>query len=408
MLLWRARDTKSLQENPLDSGAFLRVAAPFLNFLISMPFLLKKPRAISSLFSRPMLFLFLFTVFASLSSFYSKFPSYSLFKGWEYLSLVVWASTCCIISGQYLQGVLDTLLLMAALTIASSTFWALVSPSVSLVSMPGSIFGIQLSGYMPILNQNTLGTLGAGVSIMAFFRYLMGHRREYLNLLIGSLLVVFMAQSRTSLIMLCVALIFIIYLRRSFKLIFVLVVFAVIVYVFKNGSESIQAYFQRGQNLEKMESLSGRTYRWAAALEMARQSPFFGYGYASASRFNLQHYIKTGTGDTHSSWTEILIGLGGFGVILYLCVYLSTLIPLWARKRRGRKVEYESQLSNEGLVLLVAQFIRSLTSSGSAMLSADAFFLVVCVILATRLRLYSKSSLNKERTFKVCTQIRQI
>ena len=150
----------------------------------------------------------------------------------------------------------------------------------------------------------------------------------------------------------------------------------------------IGEYIQRGQDVEQMRGMTGRVARWEVAMQMIMRDPVLGYGYGTASRYNLQNFINTMTSDTHSTWIEILISLGVIGFSLFLAGLLSTIKTIGRRvlhnMKREKSIKYHP--STEFLLLISAMVTRSITSSSLAMLSPEAIILIAAASYTVILR----------------------
>jgi O-antigen ligase len=101
-------------------------------------------------------------------------------------------------------------------------------------------------------------------------------------------------------------------------------------------ADDLALAFSRSGRLEEMLSLTGRTEIWAASLDLAAQSPWWGHGFAT-SRELLPQFWQTAHGWTttsaHNLWLQAALGGGLVGVGLLVAGQLAWLRDALRRPR---------------------------------------------------------------------------
>jgi hypothetical protein len=125
-------------------------------------------------------------------------------------------------------------------------------------------------------------------------------------------------------------------------------------------------------------SLTGRTHWWAFAGELVRDNPLVGLGGYAAGRFSVLGQLgATETSTLHSTWVELLVGVGLLGLIPFLITIAATWFNL-LRPANGKPVPpLARELQVESIGIFVLLCCRSIVSDEFIWHPALAFFLVV-------------------------------
>jgi len=205
----------------------------------------------------------------------------------------------------------------------------LLAPQLAL--KPGkSLFGRQLRGVLPVLNPNKVGFVSAVLVLAAPFGFLLTRLRKerifYMTVLLASLPVFILAQSRTSLAGVFFAVLVFLILNKQIKWIVVMCVVTGLLLVCSEFGTIMVDYLRKGENPEMIGTLTGRTVAWEYAWEMFKKSPILGYGFASGARFD----VLGGSSmiGLHGSIFDVLVNLGLVGTIPWLSAIIGTWIQL--------------------------------------------------------------------------------
>lgn len=101
----------------------------------------------------------------------------------------------------------------------------------------------------------------------------------------------------------------------------------------------LQAFVQRGQTTQAIDSLSGRTVIWHAADEVWQQNRVFGLGYYSGHRLGIPG-LQQDQSNIDNTWLETLVDVG---IIGFVPLALFTLVGVW-RLWRSRDLDSDVRL----------------------------------------------------------------
>ena len=79
-------------------------------------------------------------------------------------------------------------------------------------------------------------------------------------------------------------------------------------------SPEIHSYFLRGQTSQQLDSLTGRTQIWSAAVHTWHQHPVFGLGYYTGHRLGIPG-LQEGQSNIDNTWLETLVDVGILGLV---------------------------------------------------------------------------------------------
>jgi O-antigen ligase len=383
-LVFRVRDAQSLASNPLDTAGLYRVGCLGLALLLGL-LALTSPvdRTHERLSTRPFrlycLYVFVVFVGAPLSL---NLPL-TAYRGVELLAGVL------VVAGAFRRAGID-----AVNRILSVIYWFTAASAILIwleaLVMPGTAFArvdtpfpIQLTGVLPAVSANGTGTIGAVLALWSLARLLEPKDRgairpRTLRLLaaLGFVTLVF-AQYRTGTIAAVVGLLVLLGFRARPVVFWVVLAAAFVAIAWGSGILHVAApIFQRGENPEVLSRLSGRLNYWAAALPVWRESPWFGRGLLTASRYEvLAESFSVYVSTIHGTWVEALVGTGVIGVALLAGSFLISSVRALkeATRSNGRIVP---------LVLLSIIAVRSITGSTFEVAgSASLVFITIALIL---------------------------
>lgn len=345
----------------------------------------------------PISLLFVYATVAIISSiFVPDYAFYSMWKGLEVLVDVIIAMAILSSAKPHESG-WTCYRIYIWLSIALLAIWwieAAVIPSEVFLPSRG-IIPYTMHGHLPAYNDNTLAFQSALLSIVFIARYHRakgaGTKAVFLAAIAWALLTLILAQSRTSLLGFLVALSVYLVFNRKFIFFALIIMIALIGFLFAGFSQIAVDYVVRGQSAELFSSLSGRTIGWNAAWELFKESPLFGHGFAAAARTQI---LGTGGASTlHGALFDVLVGVGLMGLFPWLgaITILSWRLYFGAGRIALRSNTIQRSRHAEMLAVLVLVLIRSLTSSGLAM-HDHTFMLFLAVLLYA----YSLNSMPSE------------
>jgi O-antigen ligase len=270
---------------------------------------------------------------------------------------------------------LDTTYVLVSLFAWGALLGALIRPDWALRPLGGAL-GFILEGTMPYLNPNELGFLGAITFLVGIRRVFekanFGLRFFYFSQAFMGFVVVFLAQSRTSLAAVMVGLIFMaVSVRRMRVLVASIVCVGILgLVIFSSAKErqvaaesiqgNVMAYAERGHELTK--TLDGRYYGWMIGLDMLKDAPMLGHGFDMGVRHKGVLYGFPDMSHMHNSHFQVLVNSGVVGYALWLMMFLP---PMFMAFRSyggafsGNTLLERYQVELFAVMLLIA--LRSIT-----------------------------------------------
>ena len=267
-------------------------------------------------------------------------PNYSFYSMWKASELVIDVLVIAVVLSHprpqaSARIAYNTVLTLFAVLMVVYWVEALVVPSAAFLPSRGLI-PYTLQGVMPIMNGNAVAFMTAVLAFAAWCPLLRRGivRRVFWLLVLGSALgMLILAQSRTSLIGLMIAVAIQLFFDRRFGLLLLLSILAALVAASAQISTVTEEYLVRGQSRELVSSLSGRTQGWEAAWASFQQSPVIGRGFAAAARAEILG--TTGASTLHGAVFDVLVGVGLLGFIPWAAAILWTIVQLLGLGRRG-------------------------------------------------------------------------
>lgn len=383
----RQRDAQSLASNPLDPAGLYRVACIGLALLLGSLAITSPAGSLSDrTTTRPVRLYGLYIVVVFIGAPLSVNLPLTAYRGVELVACVV------VIAGAYRrvgsEGPRRILTLIYWVAVFSAIIvWleALIVPG-SAFAPVDSPFPVQLHGVFPVVSANGTGLLGATIGLWSLAQLLSpqdrtGASRRALRVLsVLGFATLILAQYRTGYIATVAGLLVILAFRArvaAFWLVIVLTLMAVV----WGGQLTRQAVpvLERGANTDVLNSLSGRLTYWDSAVDTWRESPYFGGGLLTASRFEV--LAKLGavyTSSIHGTWIEALVGTGVIGLSLLAASFLISIT-------RAVKEAIRPDGLVVPLVLLTILAVRSITGPTFEVAGTDSLvFLAIAMILRDR------------------------
>ena len=329
-LTYRKRSSSEAYSAPVDSAAAYRMLVVFfVGSVLLLRLFLRRTDWLKSLISGIVGCLAWFAMVCVVSSLWSVYWSWTLYKACEYsvdigcLAAIIYVAT----KDEELKTWFDWTWLLYGLLLCAVWIGAFIDPSAGFSTSLEygtagiGLIGYQLVGVFPDVAANGVGEYGAIIGGIALARLLPYSRQRkhtlwYIGLFLFALLTMFFAQSRSSIAGWCMA-VFVIFLfsRRVFMGAVIFLTGAASL-VFSGALQEIWQYLERGQSAAEMSSLSSRLTFWAVAWEKLSDYPLTGLGAWAAGRFAvLSRLGHKQTGTMHSDWIETVVGTSFWGII---------------------------------------------------------------------------------------------
>jgi len=389
-LVLRIRTNDQLASQPLDRAGIFRVACVSAACLLSASlfwkarncFNWKSLRLPKALWAYA---LYALTVFAAVP--FSVDPKLTLYRGLELLAGLFVVS--CVWAGGGEAGIRRAEwsfygfgLIMLVVVWAG----AAISPGLAVIkTVAGSGSSVRLRGTLTQLSFDDVGMFSVVVALWSAARFsltrLQGPRILYAIAGAFSVVTLVASQYRTGYIALAAGLVWVLALRsrRALLVMVVLTLLALALTGVAMGSRAptlhslAKPLLLRGQSVEGVGSLTGRTAWWRRALEVWKESPVFGKGLMTATRFEvLQGLGRDTTATIHNSWIEALLGTGVVGTFFLAISFLGA----WGKVLR-EKMKYGTPVI--AAVLMLALTIRALT--GNSFESFSYWSLLYCFLV---------------------------
>ncbi|HEV2176116.1 MAG TPA: O-antigen ligase family protein [Terriglobia bacterium] len=364
-LILRKRAAGEATSAPVDSAAAFRVGVVTLvGVFLLVRLFLRRTEWLQSLTKGLVGVLTWFTLTAMVSSLWSVYWQWTLYKSCEYAVDVGLLAACVlvIVDEAQMKTLFDWTWIWYGLLLLSVWAGVLYSPDQALSKTFEAgesgigLIGVQLVGVFPDLAANAVGEFSAVLGAVALARLLPIDRRGryeriwYSWLLLAAFTTMFLAQTRSALAGFCVA-VFLIFLfsRRVLHGATIVISSAVLIIVTGVG-ELIMEYLERGQSQGQMLSLSSRLSWWSVAFSKFMDYPLTGLGMWAAGRFGV--LAKLGlkmTATMHSDWIEILVGMSFWGIIPVLTLITWAWVILIRAVLRSRQDPSQNRLSLEAV-----------------------------------------------------------
>jgi O-antigen ligase len=327
-LVWRVRTTQSLDSNPLDPAALVRIGLVTGAGACAFAFLFTSRFAPARL-PTSLRFLLAYIVTAWISALASPLPLQAMYRAYELGIGFLAIAVAFVLLGDR-AGPAIVRIVMGAIGAIVAIIWieALVFPSRAW-SPTVSVFPYELQGYLPSYSTNAVGTFGGFLAVWGLARPDTNRSSAKIaNLaLVGGLATLLAAQYRTGIIGFAAAAAPVIWKRSRAIAVLLAIVTAFAIGVFGSHAITVEAtrVFSKGRP-ELVGSLDSRTVYWHAALPYVRQRPLFGWGLGVESRRVLVSLGDDSTSTIHSTWVEALLGTGLIGTAMLALAYLTATV----------------------------------------------------------------------------------
>jgi hypothetical protein len=374
-LVFRIRDAEALSANPLDSAALYRLACVGLAGMLGWVTLLRSPIARERVrLPFPVLLYAAYDAVVFMGAPLSVAPMLTAYRGVELgVGVLVVVAAVHYAGREAVDRIEQALYAFLVLLVVSVWIGVAAFPGEAVFTDVAPI-PFQIQGVYPAVSSNGVGETGALLFLWSLGARVSGRASGRWNAAfigLGAVTLV-AAQYRTGYLAVAVALM-VLLVARGRRVLAVAAAVAVLFTAFISGKALVQAaepYVLRGQDRELVSGLSGRVELWDNAIPVWRESPLFGKGLLTATRFEVLAPLGFTTVSTiHGTWIEALVGTGIVGVAL-LALYLILLL----------RASLRDLLARGGLVypslLIVFVGIRSITGP-----SFEVFGVAVILLL---------------------------
>lgn len=369
---FRKRSSSESYSNPVDSAATLRILmVAFVGSVLLLRLFLRRTSWLKSMMTGIPGVLLWFTLTAMLSTVWSVYWQWTLYKACEYsvdlatLSVIVYVAR----NSEELKTWFEWTWLMYGLLLCILWSWVVIDPGAALSNKLEygesgiGLIGVQLQGVFPDVSSNDIGQYGAVVAAVGLARLLpMARQRRhtiwYTAVFLFGCATMILAQCRSAIMGFALALFLVYLLSRRVVQGAIIATSGFILFMGSIGDIMIK-YMERGENAAQLTSLSSRLSWWAVAWEKFTDHPLTGLGAWAAGRFGV--LAKLGhkmTASMHSDWLEIIVGTGIWGVIPILIVMIWTWWVLLRFIRDPHLHGIDADLCLEAIAVLSVLTIR--------------------------------------------------
>jgi O-antigen ligase len=331
-LVFRQRDVAQLADNPLDAAALFRVACVGAAIALALPMVLRTPSAHALRAPTAVRLYVMYVVVVFVGALFSVNPGLTTYRGIELLAGVV-----VIVGAMRTAGVdalvrLEQLLYGFVLLLVASVWVGVLAFPAEAVIRDLEPIPFQIQGVYPAISSNGVGELGAILLLWSLGRRLYAGSASRLDgwmVALGAVTLV-AAQYRTGYVAVAAAIALLLVARWRGALAVLAVACTVVVggWGFSTLVDEGAPAVLRGQTPERAAELSGRLYFWDQAIPVWLESPLFGKGLGTATRFEVLEPLGfSSTSTIHGTWIEALVGAGVAGTALLA----AFLVLLWRR-----------------------------------------------------------------------------
>ena len=325
-LVFRVRDAAASASAPVDAWSMLRLGPEALVAgILLVEMLRRQTQWVSSLFRGLLGALAAYGLICTLSSTWSVYASWTLYKSLEFLlDLAVFAFILATVdSVEKFRQILNWVWALYGLELVWTWLGAAIWRSQALDELG------RLSGVWPIVASNSIGVSGAVISVVALARFLArgtqkADRTAYGLLFVFGFISLVASQTRNSLAgFIFGAFVVLLYERRVW--IGVLAgAMAVPAVLFSSLGPKLYDFLLRSQTETQVADLSGRTIWWSYAWQLVTQHPLTGLGAYAAGKFAILGKLGLSeASQIHSDWLEVMVGTSFWGLIPFVIAFLG-------------------------------------------------------------------------------------
>ncbi len=369
-LTFRQRDVRAIVQSPVDSWAIYRIAlVGIVAFVLGVRHTPRQTPWIDSLFRGLVGALATYALISAVSSLWSVYPAWTLYKSLEYLVDVALLAAILVAvpSAETYKSLFDwTWVLLGA---------HLIMVWVGTIVWPEEAFGPQsglipwrIRGAVPPLDQNAVGEYAAILALVALSRIRTGIRgwgsvAFYWMLLLGSLATLFFSQTRVTIVGFVLGFALVFFFSRGRVALGFIIVAVLLILSSHSVYDFMWTLYQRGATEETLLSVSGRREFWGLGWQMFLQRPLTGYGAYAGGRFAVAAKLDPLQSTVYNTYLEVITGTSIWGLMPVLFALFGTWWLLIRYLRNSSSRPLERQLALEGLGVLAVLTVRSFFTS---------------------------------------------
>jgi len=379
-LVFRVRDVASVESSPVDAWAVLRLGPEaIVAGILFYQLLSHRTPWLRSLFQGVIGALAVYGLVCTLSSIWSVYASWTLYKSLEFLlDVSVFALILAQVKSVHaFRNVLNWVWAVYGLELVWTWIGAAIWRSEALDELG------RLSGVWPIVASNSIGVSGAVISVVALARFLArgGKRADriaYGLLFLFGFISLVASQTRNSMAGFIVGAFLVLLYERRVWIGAVVAALAVPAVLLTSLGPKLWDFLLRSQTETQVADLSGRTVWWKIAWDLVMQHPLTGLGAYAAGKFAILGKLGIGeASQIHSDWLEVMVGTSFWGLIPFVAAFLGCWWIIGRSYWDRSLTTGEHQLSAEILGVLGIISVRSFLN---VELSWHAPFLYLAVV----------------------------
>ncbi len=323
-LVFRVRDNQEVASAPVDAWALLRLGPEFIvAAVLGWRLLNRETNWRDSLFKGIVSWLAIYGIVCVISSTWSVYWSWTLYKSLEFLLDVATlaAIMATVSSMEEIRRMGNWVWMLYGFDLVMSWIGAALWPTEALDELG------RLSCPWPVISYNSLGASSALVGIVALARLFRkpekSERAWYSILLVFALVTLIASQTRNSMAGFIVgAFLVVLYERRAWIGVVVGVIGASLLMFTSMGPRVVQ-FLSRDQTESQIAGMSGRGDWWSFAWHQLMQRPLTGFGAYAGGRFAVLGKLGIVTSQIHSDWLEVLTDTSFWGLIPFVVAFIA-------------------------------------------------------------------------------------
>jgi len=317
-LVFTRREVQTQLLNPVDLTTIHRPLVAIILGVVLLPWVLRKFSILNSNFLIPF---FIFSIWRMLTSFWSIYPLWSLYRSIEYFEFLaltaftVWSFN----DFKTLRKWIDWIWIY--LGMLNFTVWIglIIQPNKALVPIyRDSLIPYMLKGIFPAINPNSVSHIGGILALIGLCRMLESKKAKWFFLILWGIATMILSQGRSGMVGFLVGFIIVLILSKRINIFIGTVIMIGFLIFYTDAIPFLWKFFRRGQSLELFFTLSDRINVWKFAWEYVKEKPIGGWGAFAGDRFLVSPKIfGKFASSAHNSWMNLLVNTGFIGTILF-------------------------------------------------------------------------------------------
>jgi hypothetical protein len=380
-LVFRIRDVQAVESDPVDAWSLLRLGPEAVaGGILLMQLISRGTPWLKSLFHGLFKALALYGLVCVLSSTWSVYGSWTLYKSMEFLlDVSVFAMILARVQSlQEFRKILNWTWALYGLELVWTWMGVAIWRGDALDDM-GRLYGV-----WPVVASNSIGVSGAIISIVALSRFLSrseekADRSWYAVMFAFGMISLIASQTRNSMAGFIFGAFLVLLYQRRIWIGVVTTALTVPLLLLTSLGPTVGQFLARDQSETQLEGLSSRMDWWSFAWQQFMHHPVTGLGAYAAGKFAVLGKLGVGTASQmHSDWMEIIAGSSIWGLIPFTIALLGCWSILVRSYWDRSLTPGERELSSETLGVLGVITLRSFFN---VELSWHAPFLYLAVVM---------------------------